>query len=224
MTAKRLDTAVRNASDQANARVTLLAVGTRGGAPFPYVRSDSTTQRQITDLQFQVAVDAVVTRHTTTGWESSNEGRVGEAARPLRFNKKLSHVIVFSAPLTDVQSNVALIRRQILVAGPDRARARAARRLRHRALADAARAPAGARGREGLARRLLRDDPDRLRRRARASSPWPSTTMQRQLAQLDSARKRFIAVGLARAAHAALLARRVRRAAPGRGARRGDAP
>jgi signal transduction histidine kinase len=46
--------------------------------------------------------------------------------------------------------------------------------------------------------------------------------MQRQLGELDSARKRFIADGVARAAHADLLARRLPRAAAGRGARPRD--
>jgi len=193
VTAKRLDIAVRNASDQANARVTLLAVGTRGGAPFPYVRSDSTTQREITDLAFQVAVDAVTSRHTTTGWESSNGGRVGEAARPLRFNKKISHVIVFSAPLTDVQSNVALIRRQILIAGlialvlallGGYGIARWLT-LRVRRLERAAEKVS----RGDFSESIPIDSGDELGQLAMAFNE-----MQRQLAQLDSARKRFIAV------------------------------
>ena len=48
--------------------------------------------------------------------------------------------------------------------------------------------------------------------------------MQRQLAELDRARKRLHRDRLARAAHADLLARRLPRAARGRGPRRGRAP
>jgi signal transduction histidine kinase len=192
-TAKRLDIAVRTAADRSNARVTLLAVGSRAGAPQVFVRSDSTTQRQITDLDFQVAHDSVVTRHTTTGWESSNEGRVGEAARPLRFNKRISHVIVFSAPLTDVQSNVALIRRRILVAG---AMALVfallggygvARWLTLRVRRIERAAEKVSRG--DFSETIPVDSSDELGQLAIAFNE-----MQRQLAQLDSARKRFIAV------------------------------
>ena len=148
---------------------------------------------QITDLQFQVASDAVATRHTTTGWESSNEGRVGEAARPLRFNKRISHVIVFSAPLTDVQSNVALIRRRILVAGlialavallGGYAIARWLT-LRVRRLERAAEKVS----RGDFSGSIPIDSGDELGQLAMAFN-----TMQGQLAQLDSARKRFIAV------------------------------
>jgi len=193
VSAKRLDNAVRDADTLANARVTLLAVGSIAGTPKVFVRSDSTTQRDITDLQFQVALDAVTSRHTTTGWESSNDGRIGEAARPLRFNGKISHVIVFSAPLADVQSNVALIRRQILVAGlialtlallGGYAIARWLT-LRVRRLERAAEKVA----RGDFSGSIPIESGDELGQLAMAFND-----MQRQLAQLDSARKRFIAV------------------------------
>jgi signal transduction histidine kinase len=42
---------------------------------------------------------------------------LGEVAEPIRADGEVSRIVVFSSPLSDVQGNVALIRRQILIAG-----------------------------------------------------------------------------------------------------------
>jgi two-component system, OmpR family, sensor kinase len=184
---------VRQAADRAGARVTLLGVsrGSQGVQTYPI--SDSTAETKIEDIDFTVALDAARSGRTATGTEPTNEGRVGEAARPLFFNDRVARVVVFSAPLGDVQRNVALIRRQIAIAGAlallfasvagylvARALSRRIKRLEI-----AADKVAGG----DFSERIPIDGDDELTDLARAFND-----MQRQLAQLDSARKRFIAV------------------------------
>jgi signal transduction histidine kinase len=118
---------------------------------------------------------------------------VGEAARPLYFNGRAARVVVFSAPLGDVQRNVSLIRRQIAIAGAfallfaSMAGYLVARALSRRIkrLETAAEKVAGG----DFSERIPIDGDDELGDLAGAFND-----MQRQLAQLDSARKRFIAV------------------------------
>src|SRR3954465_7316764 len=98
----KLDRKVRQAADRANARVTLLGV-TRGTEGLQtYVISDSTQEVDISDLTFDVAHDAARTGRPQTGRESGDAGRLGEAARPLRYNRRVARVVVFSQPLNDV--------------------------------------------------------------------------------------------------------------------------
>jgi signal transduction histidine kinase len=184
---------VRQAADRAGARVTLLGVsrGSQGVQTYPI--SDSTAETKIEDIDFTVALDAARTGRTATGTEPTNEGRVGEAARPLFFNDRVARVVVFSAPLGDVQGSVALIRRQIAIAGAfallfaSLAGYLVARALSRRIkrLETAAEKVAGG----DFSERIPIDGDDELSDLARAFND-----MQRQLAQLDSARKRFIAV------------------------------
>jgi len=184
---------VRQAADRAGARVTLLGVsrGSQGVQTYPI--SDSTAETKIEDIDFTVALEAARTGRTATGTEPTNEGRVGEAARPLFFNDRVARVVVFSAPLGDVQGSVALIRRQIAIAGAfallfaSMAGYLVARALSRRIkrLETAADKVAGG----DFSERIPIDGDDELSDLARAFND-----MQRQLAQLDSARKRFIAV------------------------------
>jgi two-component system, OmpR family, sensor kinase len=196
--AKELDARVRHAADQTNARVTLLFInrGTQGLQALP--RSDSTSEVEIPDLQFDVAVDAARTGRITRGSEAGNEGPVGEAALPLRVQNPRTHrkmvaaVVVFSAPLSEVQDNVELIRRRILVAGAialavalifgvliARSLTLRVRRLE----TTAQRVAAG-----DFSARFRVDSNDELGQLARSLDD-----MQRQLAGLDDARKQFIA-------------------------------
>jgi signal transduction histidine kinase len=185
--------AVRQAADQSNFRVTLLGVarGTQGLQTYPI--SDSTAPDRLDDdLSFQVAEEAARMGRTVTGSEPTNEGRLGQAARPLFFGGRVARVVVYSTPLNDVQSNVDTIRRRLAVA--------AAAALIFAALAGFVIAGA-------LSRRIKRleaaaeqvaggdfshtiaaDSDDELGQLGAAFN-----TMQQQLAQLDSARKSFIA-------------------------------
>jgi two-component system, OmpR family, sensor kinase len=189
---KQIDRDVRRVADRSNTRATLLGVnrGTLGLST--YLVSDSTTEVEIKDLQFALATEAARTGRTVTGWEAGTNGRLGEAAKPLLFRGQVDRVLVLSTPLSDVQSNVALVRRKILVAGALAlvlalfagylvARALS---LRVKRLEETARRVA----KGDFTARFPVDSADELGQLAHTLDE-----MQRQLAQLDSARKRFIA-------------------------------
>lgn len=187
-----VDREVRQVADRANARVTLLGLSRGTLGPRTYVISDSTTQVDISDLDFALALDAARVRRTVTGAESGDAGRMAQAAKPLLYNGRVARVVVLSAPLRDVAENVAVVRRQILLAGIPAllvalvagllvagALSRRIRRLERAA----ERVAAG-----DFSGHFVVDKPDEL-----GSLALALDDMQRQLAQLDSARKRFIA-------------------------------
>ena len=194
---KVLDRLVRSTAERSGSRVTLLGINRVGGEVQATLRTDSTEQVAIRDLQFPVAVRAAQTRRLATGSEAGDAGRIGEAAVPLFFReggrREVGYALVLSRPLDDVDDTVALVRNRILVAG---AIGLAGALLAAFALA------------RWLARRV-----DRLRRTARSVASGDFTAsfatgsadelgqlarelddMRGQLAQLDEARKRFIAV------------------------------
>jgi two-component system, OmpR family, sensor kinase len=197
MPATRLDARVRQAADASGARVTLFAVshGTQG--PQTDLRSDSTQQTEIPDLQFDVAVEAARTGKVARATEAGNVGRIAEAALPLHVTPPGSkrpgvyYVAVYSAPLED-NSTVSFVRKRVLVAGViallgallagylvasafSRRVVRMEAAARRVAQGDfGARFESGARDELGLLARTL-------------------DSMQRQLAELETARRRFIA-------------------------------
>jgi len=67
--------------------------------------------------RLEVADEAARTGRVALGGEASREGELGQVAIPIRDEGTVSRVAVFSAPMADVQGNVDLIRRQILIAG-----------------------------------------------------------------------------------------------------------
>lgn len=193
-----IDMAIRAAADKANARVTLVGVGKSGGGAAPFVKSDSDLRSSIGSLAFPAALEAISSGRTATAIESVASGRVAEAALPL-FSKDpqtgrrvLGDVLIFSAPLGDVERNVTLVRNRILLAGVialvialfggymvalsfGRRVARLEETARQVADGD-------------LSARFVVDNDDELGRLAGALE-----AMQTQLAELDSARRRFIA-------------------------------
>jgi signal transduction histidine kinase len=195
-----LDRRVRAAADASGARVTLLGVS-RGNVPptlQTYVASDSTAQTDVTDLQFDVADEAARTRRMATGTEAGDTGRVAEAALPLWLRAPgakrpgVFYVAVFSSPVEDVDATVGLIRRRVLVAGTialvaallagilaARAFSLRIRRMER----EARRVAAG-----DLTARFEAGRTDELGSLARTLDG-----MQRQLAELETARSRFIA-------------------------------
>jgi two-component system OmpR family sensor kinase len=193
---KRLDERVRDAQDAANARVTLLGINLDTHSTWP--RSDSTREVEIPDLDFDVALDAAVLRQVVTATEGSGNGQVGEAALPVfsrdAHSKKrvVGSVLVFSAPLDAVARDVALIRRRILLAGAIALLAAGiaglvvaqllSRRLQR--LEGVAAQVAGG----DLSARFPVDARDELGQLARTLE-----TMRQQLAELDAARRSFIA-------------------------------
>jgi len=115
--AEEIDNSVSSVSDRTSARVTLLSVGEGTEGLQLTVFSDSYTENAIPDLRFAVADAAARSGQTRIGGEPSREGELGQVAVPIRDDGTVSRVAVFSAPMADVQDNVALIRRQILIAG-----------------------------------------------------------------------------------------------------------
>jgi two-component system, OmpR family, sensor kinase len=189
---RTLNRDIRAAGDASSTRVTLLTINRTPSGLQAIPTFDSTSEIEIRDLQFSVALDAATTRKIATGFESGDTGRLAEAAVPIRYKHGVGAVVVFSVPLADVEANVALIRRRILVAGAlaligallagywvARALSRRVKRLE----VAAGRVASG-----DFAARFPVDSADELGQLALALD-----RMQRQLAELDSARKRFIA-------------------------------
>jgi len=183
---------VARTGDRANARVTLLRVSRGSLGLQTEVISDSTATRT-DDLQFEVAREAARQRRIATGTEASATGRLGQAAFPvMNTGRDVERVIVFAAPLSDVDDNVTFVRGRIAIAGAIALLlALAAGLVLSTRLADrikrlersARRVASG-----DLSGRFVVDAPDELGRLAFALDD-----MQRQLGQLDEARKRFIA-------------------------------
>jgi signal transduction histidine kinase len=196
--ARRIDRIVRDAADATTARVTLLGIARTPSGLQTFLKSDSTAEVEIRDLQFSVALDAAETGRVATDTEAGDSGRMAQAAVPLRSTdprtgrRTVGSVVVFSRPLEDVTGDVALVRRRILTAGGVAL------------LAAAIAAWLAAAGTATRVRRLERaavqvaegdfdtrfpvDSGDELGQLAATLDD-----MRRQLAELDSARKRFIA-------------------------------
>ncbi len=183
---------LRRAAERALAtRVTLLSIGRANEEVTTRLVADSGASPP-SELQFQVAADAARAEAVRTGSEASDEGPLAQAAVPFGAAGEVDYVAVFSSALDDVEANVALVQRRTLVAG---------------AIAVALALLAGFLVSNRLARRI-----ERLERTARRVAEGDLTgrfvvdaedelgqlavaldDMQRQLGQLDSARKRFIA-------------------------------
>src|SRR3954470_4088323 len=213
MPAKAVASLVTATGQQANFRVTLLNVPRGPLSRQPIAVGDSAGGTQDSGLDFAIARRAAQTRRlvtgwgagrggggarraaqtrrVVTGWEAGQGGRVAEAARPL-FRGRSERVVVFSSSLSDVSDTVGVIRSRVLVAGALALLvALIGGGLVARALS--ARIKRLERGAQRVARgdfsaRVPFDRPDELGQLALALDD-----MQSQLAQLDSARKRFIA-------------------------------
>ncbi|HST43246.1 MAG TPA: HAMP domain-containing sensor histidine kinase [Conexibacter sp.] len=189
-TAPQLEDAVRRASARANARVTLLRIGSLGGVPSPFFVTDSSGQREQPDDA--IALKAVRSGRIETGTQTITGDPVAVAAVPIQRDGEIGYVAIYSTPTTDVEGNVAVVRQQILIAGAialalavlagwlvARALAQRVKRLEEAAEQVAA---------GDFSRPIPVDSDDELGQLARAFND-----MQRQLAQLDRARKQFIA-------------------------------
>jgi two-component system, OmpR family, sensor kinase len=181
---------VQQVGDRASARVTVLRVdrGTLGLQTEAVADSIGETG----DLQFAVATEAARQRRVATGTETSVDGRLAQAAFPVLRGPDVDRVIVYSAPLSDVEANVDLVRDRILLSGAIALllalgaglllASRLARRIK--LLERTARRVAA--GERSVRFRIDRDD-------ELGQLTVALDDMQRQLAQLDEARKRFIA-------------------------------
>jgi len=187
-----IDRLVAQISDRTNTRVTLLLVGDgTEGLQLP-IFSDSASETQIKNLRFSIARRVARTGRMATALNSTSEGLIGQAALPIRDQGTVSRIVVFSSPMSEVRGNVALIRRQILIAGAlGLALALAggffvARRIARRVKVLEQGAEQVAAG--DFTATFPVDKGDELGQLGRALHD-----MQRQLAQVETARRRFIA-------------------------------
>lgn len=119
--APRINTLVSQIADRSSARVTVLLVvsGTMMQVTPQY---DSFSAVKIDELEFAPALLAAQTRRTESGTEATSNGRVGEVAIPLTFPRggglppAVGSVVVFSAPLRDAERAVSVVRSRVLAA------------------------------------------------------------------------------------------------------------
>ena len=187
----RLRRLVRDAAQQTDSRVTM--IGIRPGSSQPaFVVSDSQFELDATQPRYVAAANAATTGAASSAVELVDGGRVGQTAIPLERGSETRWVAVFSDSLDDVEDTVALVRRQILIAG---------------AIGIAAALLAGFLAARAHSRRLRRlEDAAEQVAEGNFSVPIPVDStdevgqlamtldqMQERLARLDSARKEFIA-------------------------------
>jgi signal transduction histidine kinase len=182
---------VRDVAQRTDARVTL--IGIRPGSSQPaFVVSDSQFELDATAPRYVAAANAAATGAASSAVELVDGGRVGQTAIPLERGGETRWVAVLSDSLDEVEDTVALIRRQILIAG---------------AIAISFALLAGfvaARAHSRRLRRLERAAEQVAEGNFSVDIPIDSTDevgqlamtldqMQERLARLDSARKEFIA-------------------------------
>lgn len=116
---RELAALVRRSAANVDARVTLL--GARDGEP-RFVIADSELESNAIDAAYPAAAAALAAGAARSGIETVRGRRIGETAIPVPAGAAAEAggggwVIVLSDPLEDVSDNVALIRRQTLIAG-----------------------------------------------------------------------------------------------------------
>lgn len=110
---------VRRAAADVDARVTLL--GVRDGAP-AFVIADSELESDAIEANYPAAVASAGSNAVRSAVETVPGGRIGQTAFPVPGGvepdpEAAGWIIVLSSSLADVEDNVALIRRQTLIAG-----------------------------------------------------------------------------------------------------------
>jgi signal transduction histidine kinase len=183
---------VADAGAASGYRVSRLLVTYTTGVPVLSPVEDSTNAPTAPGPTFPAAYDAITTGRLTTGTESGPSGRIAEAALPLISRGRVYTVIVYSAPISDLGRNVSMVRREILLAGSialllalvggylvARALTQRMKRLEHAVEQVAA---------GDFGHPIPVESTDELGQLAVAFNE-----MQRQLAQLEFARKSFIA-------------------------------
>src|SRR4051812_12149918 len=184
---------LRGVAQRTDARVTVLGVRPGPGGPQPqFVVGDSQFERTAVLPDYPAAAAAAASGRVGSAVEDLAGTRTGETAVPLFDRGRPRWVAVLSTPLGDVDDNVALISRQIVIAGMIAlAAALAAGWLAARAHAKRLRRL------EAAAEKVAEGD---------FSTPIPDegtdevgqlastfNEMQQRLARLDNARKEFIA-------------------------------
>ncbi|SRR5581483_7139004 len=114
----RVRRAIHAMARATDARVTVLGVRNGPSGPQPdFVIGDSQLDRSATIPSYPAAVAAAQTGAVSSAVENVAGGRLGEAAIPHTEDGAVRWVTVLSVPLSDVNDNVDLIKRQILIAG-----------------------------------------------------------------------------------------------------------
>src|SRR5437763_12930814 len=173
-------------------RVTLLLGNQVPGGRQLSTLADSSRRSATAALSFAVARRTAASGAMVTGTEMTETGSVAEAALPVSFRDRVAAVVVYSAPSSDIARTVASVRDQILVAGAIALLLAmvgsylVARALAHRVKRLELAAEKVAAG--DFDQPIPVDSSDELGQLAVAFNQ-----MQRQLAQLESARKKFIA-------------------------------
>jgi signal transduction histidine kinase len=190
---QQVEEQVRTTAQSTESRVTLLAVRDESGGPIPaFVVADSQAEATAVQGRYLTADAAIADGHLASGVEHVAGTRVATSAVPIDFAGRPRWVEVLSTPLAEVNDDVALVRRQILIAGlialvaasligfwASGAVSRRLRRMRQAAEAVA----------DGhFDQPIPVDSSDELGQLARSFND-----MQRRLARLDSSRKEFIA-------------------------------
>lgn len=189
ITQDRLRILLRRLSATVEAQVTLL--GVRGGRP-AFVVADSDSEAEATLREYPAALGAATSGEIRSGIGTRDGLQFGETAVPVPLEDRSPWIAVLTTPLEEVDANVELIRRQILIAGTIAllaalvaawvAAGAHARRLRR--LEQAAEQVAG-----GNFRVPIPDEgSDEVGQLAETFD-----RMQARLARLDSARREFIA-------------------------------
>jgi two-component system, OmpR family, sensor kinase len=189
----RLRALVRGIDQRTGSRVTVLGVREGATGPEPsFVIADSELERTAVLSGYPAAFAAAASGSVASAVETTGGERRGESAIALPEGGDPRWVAVFSADLADVDDNVALIRRQILIAGliallaalgagwlVARAHARRLRRLEEAAekVADG-----------DFSSPIPVDSNDEVGQLAMSFNE-----MQKRLERLDSARREFIA-------------------------------
>jgi signal transduction histidine kinase len=193
MSQGRLRTLVRGIDQRTGSRVTVLGVREGATGPEPsFVIADSELERTAVLSGYPAAFAAAASGSVASAVETAGGVRLGESAIALPEDGEPRWVAVFSTDLADVDDNVALIRRQILIAGTiallaalgagwlvARAHARRLRRLEEAAekVADG-----------DFSSSIPVDSNDEVGQLAMSFNE-----MQKRLERLDSARREFIA-------------------------------
>ena len=184
---------VNLAAARSGDRVTLMSVAVAILPGGPQLSPQADSSGVATEpLRFPTAYRAVSSGRLVTGTERSRSGTIAEAAYPIFYQGRVARVMVYSSPVSDVVRSVAVVRHEILVAGGialllaliggylvARALTQRVKRLERAAEQVAA----------GDFEHPIRvDSSDELGQLTVAFND-----MQRQLHQLESARKKFIA-------------------------------
>ena len=114
----RLRRLVRDVAQQTDARVTLVAIRGSDVGPGPaFVISDSELERTAVSPTYVAASNAAASGAISSAVERVDGRRIGETAVAIPPRGRPRWAAVLSTSLEDVDDNVALIQRQILIAG-----------------------------------------------------------------------------------------------------------